>query len=44
MKAMMAGFAAIVVISIGAWYGLGAAGFSSQQANSGENVRLETRP
>lgn len=41
MKAMFTGFAAIVVISIGAWYGLGQAGFSTQEVQSGANVRLD---
>ena len=41
MKAMFAGFAAIVVISVAAFYGLGQAGFSSEEINSGENVRLD---
>ncbi|MCV6592808.1 MAG: hypothetical protein OIF48_07650 [Silicimonas sp.] len=40
MKAMYAGFAAIVVISLVAWYGLGQAGFSSEDRHSGNNVRL----
>lgn len=41
MKAMLAGFAAIVVISVGAYYGLGEAGFASQDVFSSDNVRLE---
>ena len=41
MKAMLAGFAAIVVISGLAWYGLGQAGFSSENVHSGANVRLD---
>lgn len=40
MKAMMSGFAALVVISLIAFYGLGYAGFSSQDVHSSENVRL----
>lgn len=40
MKAMMTAFAAIVVISIGAWYGLGQIGFSAADRTSGEAVRL----
>lgn len=41
MKAMLAGFAAVIVIGVGAWYGLGQAGFSSEEAYSGANVRLD---
>jgi hypothetical protein len=41
MKAMLAGFAAIVVISVVAWYGLENAGFSSQEVYSGANVRID---
>ncbi len=41
MKAMLAGFAAMIVISIGAYFALGEMGFSSQEAGSGANVRLE---
>jgi len=41
MKAMLTGFAAIVVIAVVAWYGLGQAGFSSEEAYSNENVRLD---
>lgn len=41
MKAMLAGFLGIVVISAAAWYGLGQAGFSTQERNSGANVRLD---
>lgn len=40
MKAMFAGFAAIVVISVGAYFALDQAGFSSQEVHSGDNVRL----
>ena len=38
---MFAGFAAIVVIAAVAWYGLGQAGFSSQDTQSSANVRLD---
>ena len=41
MKAMMTGFAVMIVISVAAWYGLGQAGFSSQEVGSGNNVRLD---
>ncbi|WP_281276237.1 hypothetical protein [Aliishimia ponticola] len=41
MKAMLAGFAAIVVISVGAWLVLERAGFSSQDVYSSQNVRLD---
>ena len=41
MKAMFSGFAAIIVISIAAYYGLGQAGFSSQEVHSSDSVRLD---
>lgn len=41
MKAMLIGFAAIVVIAVGAWYGLGEMGFSAADVQSGANVRLD---
>jgi hypothetical protein len=41
MKAMLTGFVAIAVISIGAWYALGEIGFSSQEVFSNDNVRLD---
>lgn len=41
MKAMFAGFAAIIVISIGAYFALEAAGFSTKDTFTGENVRIE---
>ncbi|SNS27317.1 hypothetical protein [Tropicimonas sediminicola] len=41
MKAMLAGFAASVVIAIGAWYGANHLGFSSEEVYTGTNVRLE---
>ena len=41
MKAMLTGFAAIVVIGLAAWIGLGESGFSSEEVYSSENVRLD---
>lgn len=41
MKAMLTGFAAIVVISAIAWYGLTQAGFSTAEIYSGSSVRLD---
>ncbi len=41
MKAMFAGFAAMIVIGIGAWYVLAEMPFSAQDTMSGENVRLD---
>ena len=41
MKAMMTGFAAMILIGIGAWYGLGEMGFSSADQFSGPRVRLD---
>jgi hypothetical protein len=41
MKAMFAGFAVMGLIAIGAYYGLGAAGFSAADMGSGPNVRLD---
>ncbi len=40
MKAMLAGFALIAVIAVGADLALESAGFSSQDRNSGAAVRL----
>lgn len=40
MRAMFAGFAAIVVIAVAANFGLVRAGFSSQEVHSSDNVRL----
>jgi len=40
MKAMYAAFAATVLISAAAWYGLGNLGFSSGERMAGEAVRL----
>ena len=41
MKAMMSGFAVIVILSVAAYYGLQQMGFSSQDVYSSENVRLD---
>lgn len=41
MKAMLAGFAAMAVISVGAWVVLGELGFSSAEQRSGQSVRLD---
>ncbi|WP_371229729.1 hypothetical protein [Roseovarius sp. 2305UL8-3] len=41
MKAMFVGFAAIAVIAVVAWYGLGEAGFSAAEVFSNDNVRLD---
>jgi hypothetical protein len=41
MKAMLTGFAAMAVISVGAWYALGEMGFSAADKGSGANVRLD---
>lgn len=41
MKAMFAAFAALAVITVGAWYGLTQAGFSSSQTQAGSSVRLD---
>lgn len=41
MKAMLAAFAAIVVIAIGASYGLERAGFSSEERQAAPSVRLD---
>ena len=41
MKAMLTGFAAIVVIAIGANVVLQNAGFSAEERNSGTAVRLD---
>ena len=41
MRAMMTGFAAIVLIGVGAYYALDQAGFSSEQVYSNQNVRLD---
>lgn len=41
MKVMLAAFVAIAVITVGAWYGLGQAGFSSGDRQAGSDVRLD---
>ncbi len=41
MKAMMAGFAAIILIAIAASYSLEQTGFSAQEKFSGNAVRLD---
>lgn len=41
MKVMLGAFAAIIVISIVAFYGLGEAGFGSDQRQAGDAVRLD---
>ena len=41
MKAMLAGFAAMILLALGAWYGLHELGFSTADVYSGANVRLD---
>lgn len=41
MKAMLAGFVAVAVIGVVAYFGLHEIGFSSAEVYSGENVRLD---
>ena len=41
MKAMLAGFAAIIVVAVGADFALDEIGFSSEERNSGAAVRLD---
>ena len=41
MKAMFTGFAAMILIAVGAWYGLNELGFSSAAQQTGANVRLD---
>ena len=41
MKAMFAAFAAMIVVSVGAWLGLDQIGFSSADQTSGSAVRLD---
>jgi len=41
MKAMLSGFAAIIVIGVAAYFGLHEIGFSSAEVYSGPNVRLD---
>jgi len=40
MRAMFAGFGAIILIAIVAHFGLGQAGFSSSEKNTSASVRL----
>jgi len=41
MKAMWAGFAGVVIITVGAYFALGEAGFSAAERNSSDAVRLD---
>lgn len=41
MRSMMMGFAALIVISIGSYFVLQQMGFSSDEVNSGNAVRLD---
>ena len=41
MRVMLAAFAALIVISVGAWWVLGEAGFSSGDRQAGNSVRLD---
>lgn len=41
MKAMLIGFAAMILLAVGAWYTLNELGFSSADVHSGANVRLD---
>lgn len=41
MKAMMMGFAAMIVISVGSYFALQEMGFSSDAVNAGNAVRLD---
>jgi hypothetical protein len=41
MKAMLTGFVAIIVLAVGAWYGLQQLGFSSAEVYSSPSVRLD---
>ncbi|MEL7097364.1 MAG: hypothetical protein AAGM84_00920 [Pseudomonadota bacterium] len=41
MKAMMMGFAAMIVISVGGYFVLQEMGFSSSAAGAGDAVRLD---
>ena len=41
MKAMLMGFATMVVIGVGAYFVLGEMGFSAEDVQSGPNVRLD---
>lgn len=41
MRPMLLAFAALAVITVGAWYTLGEMGFSSSERLSGDAVRLD---
>ena len=41
MKAMLSGFAAMIVLGVGAWYALDEIGFSSADRFSSPSVRLD---
>ncbi|MEQ9042073.1 MAG: hypothetical protein RIE24_27430 [Silicimonas sp.] len=41
MKVMLAAFVVTALITVGAWYGLGQAGFSSGDRQAGGAVRLD---
>lgn len=41
MRPMMLAFAAIAVVTVGAWFGLGELGFSAADRQSGDAVRLD---
>ena len=41
MKAMLTGFAAMIVISVGAYFALQELGFTAGAVNSGDAVRLD---
>lgn len=41
MRPMLLAFAAMAVITVGAWYALGELGFSSEDRLSGDAVRLD---
>ena len=41
MKVMLLAFAVMALITVGAWYGLGQAGFSSGDRQAGSAVRLD---
>ncbi|WP_283780833.1 hypothetical protein [Ruegeria spongiae] len=41
MKAMMMGFAAMIVISVGAYFGLHELGYSTDARSPGDTVRLD---
>lgn len=41
MKAMLTGFSAVILISVGAYFALGEMGFSSEDRFTSDAVRLE---